>query len=193
MMSVKYYNENSESFFYETLKADMTYMYQKFLENLTKKSGKILDLGCGSGRDSKYFKSLGFQVISIDASEELAKKASKYIEQDVIIGDMRDIEYEDEFIGVWACASILHLEIKDIEIVFRKIFKSLEKGGIFYASFKYGDENYIKNGRKFINFTEEKFFNLFPQYRENCIEIFKTFDVREGRESESWFNIILKK
>lgn len=193
MMSIKYYNENSESFFNETLKVDMTYIYQKFLENLTKKSGKILDLGCGSGRDSKYFKSLGFQVISIDVSEELAKKASKYIEQDVIIGDMRDIVYEDEFIGVWACASILHLELKDIEIVFRKIFKSLKKDGIFYTSFKYGDESYIKNGRKFINFTEEKFFNLFPQYRGNCVEIFKTFDVREGRENESWFNIILKK
>lgn len=191
-MSVNFYNENAENFFSQTVRADMGLLYEKFLSKLPTTKGKILDLGCGSGRDSKHFKGLGFEVVALDLSEELAKKASEYIGQKVIVQDMRDLEFEDEFIGVWACASILHLPVEDIEIVFKKVFKSLKKDGIFYLSFKYGENDYIKNGREFTCFTPEKFLQYFPQYKENIIEIFETSDVREGREGEKWFNIIMR-
>lgn len=156
-MSVNFYNENAENFFSQTVRADMGLLYEKFLSKLPTTKGKILDLGCGSGRDSKHFKELGFEVVALDLSEELAKKASEYIGQKVIVQDMRDLEFEDEFIGVWACASILHLPVDDIEIVFKKVFKSLKKDGIFYLSFKYGENDYIKDGREFTCFTKEKF------------------------------------
>lgn len=192
-MSVKFYNENAESFFSQTVEADMSLLYKKFLEKLPSKSGKILDLGCGSGRDSKFFKEMGFEVVAMDLSEELSKKASEYIGQEVIIKDMRELDFQDEFIGIWACASILHLPIKDIEIVLEKIFKSLKNDGVFYSSFKYGENDYIKDGREFTCFTEEKFFKYFPQYRDEVIEIFQTSDVRKNRAEEKWFNIFFKK
>lgn len=192
-MSVNFYNENAENFFSQTVRADMGLLYEKFLSKLPTTKGKILDLGCGSGRDSKYFKGLGFEVVALDLSEELAKKASEYIGQKVIVQDMRDLEFEDEFIGVWACASILHLPVEDIEIVFKKVFKSLKKDGIFYLSFKYGETDYIKDGREFTCFTEEKFIKCFPEYIDNIIDIFQTSDVRVEREEEKWFNLIMKK
>lgn len=192
-MSVNFYNENAENFFSQTVRADMGLLYEKFLFKLPTTKGKILDLGCGSGRDSKHFKELGFEVVALDLSEELAKKASEYIGQKVIVQDMRDLEFEDEFIGVWACASILHLPVDDIEIVFKKVFKSLKKDGIFYLSFKYGENDYIKDGREFTCFTEEKFIKCFPEYIDNIIDIFQTSDVRVGREEEKWFNIIMRK
>ncbi|MGK4199538.1 class I SAM-dependent methyltransferase [Fusobacterium sp. HC1336] len=192
-MSVNFYNENAENFFSQTVRADMGLLYEKFLSKLPTTKGKILDLGCGSGRDSKHFKELGFEVVALDLSEELAKKASEYIGQKVIVQDMRDLEFEDEFIGVWACASILHLPVEDIEIVFKKVFKSLKKDGIFYLSFKYGENDYIKDGREFTCFTEEKFIKCFPEYIDNIIDIFQTSDVRVGREEEKWFNIVMCK
>lgn len=192
-MSVKFYNENAESFFSQTVGADMSSLYKKFLEKLPENRGKILDLGCGSGRDSKFFKELGFEVVALDLSEELAKKASEYIGQEVIVKDMKELDFQDEFVGVWACASILHLPIEDIGVVLEKVFESLKNGGIFYSSFKYGEKDYLKDGREFTCFTEERFFETFPQYRENCVEIFQTSDVREGREGEKWFNIFFKK
>lgn len=192
-MSVNFYNENAENFFSQTVRADMGLLYEKFLSKLPTTKGKILDLGCGSGRDSKHFKELGFEVVALDLSEELAKKASEYIGQKVIVQDMRDLEFEDEFIGVWACASILHLPVEDIEIVFKKVFKSLKKDGIFYLSFKYGEKDYIKDGREFTCFTEEKFIKCFPEYIDNIIDIFQTSDVRVGREEEKWFNIVMCK
>ena len=192
-MSVEFYNKNANKFFEETLKADMNNLYKKFLNNLPVKNGEILDLGCGSGRDSRFFKNLGFKILPIDLSEELVKKASEYLGQEVIIQDMRNLNYKDRFIGVWACASILHLKIEDIEIVLDKIFESLKKNGILYASFKYGEEDYIKDDRYFTCFNEERFFKNFPKYKNNCIETFETFDVRKERKNEKWFNIILKK
>lgn len=191
-MSVKFYNENVESFFSQTIKADMSFLYKKFLDNLPQKTGKILDLGCGSGRDSKFFKELGFEVVALDLSEELAKKASEYIGQEVIVKDMRELDFENEFVGVWACASILHLPIEDIEELFDKIIKSLIPNGIFYSSFKYGDIDYEKDGREFTCLSKERFYRYFSKYRENVVEIFETADVRDGREGEKWFNLILK-
>ena len=126
-MSIDFYNKNAESFFSQTVEADMSMLYEKFLDRLPAKKGKILDLGCGSGRDSKFFKDMGFEIVAMDLSEELGEKASEYIGQEVIVKDMRELDFEDEFIGVWACASILHLPIEDIGIVLEKIFKSLKK------------------------------------------------------------------
>lgn len=192
-MSVKFYNDNVEDFFNQTVNADMRFLYKKFLNKLPQKKGKILDLGCGSGRDSKFFKELGFEMVALDLSEELAKKASIYIGQEVIIKDMRDLNFKNEFIGVWACASILYLPIKDIKEIFNKIFESLIPNGIFYASFKFGNKDYIKDGREFTCFNFERFFQCFPEFKENIIEIFETHDVRAGKEEEKWFNLILKK
>lgn len=192
-MSIDFYNKNAESFFSQTVEADMSMLYEKFLDRLPAKKGKILDLGCGSGRDSKFFKDMGFEIVAMDLSEELGEKASEYIGQEVIVKDMRELDFEDEFIGVWACASILHLPIEDIGIVLGKIFKSLKNGGIFYSSFKYGERDYTKDGREFTCFTEERFFKYFPQYRDRVVEIFQTSDVRAGREDEKWFNIFFEK
>ncbi len=100
-MSVKFYNENAESFFDNTIEADMSYSYNFFIKNLSEETGEILDLGCGSGRDSKYFIELGYKVIAIDLSPVLAEKASKYIGQEVIVIDMKNIDFKDKFIGIF--------------------------------------------------------------------------------------------
>ncbi len=123
-------------------------------------------------------------MVALGMSKELAKRASEYIGQEVIIKDMRELDFQKEFIGVWACASILHIPIEDIEVVFEKVFESLKNGGIFYSSFKYGEKDYIKDEREFTYFTPERFFQYFPQYKGNIVEIFETSDVREGREGE---------
>ncbi len=191
-MTKDYYNKNAQEFFNQTVKADMSKLYDIFLKNLPYNQGKILDLGCGSGRDSKYFLNSGFEVVALDISEELGKRASEYIGQKVIIQDMRELNYQDEFIGVWACASLLHLDEDEIVETLRKIFKSLKRNGIIYISFKYGDKNYEKDGRKFTCFTYEKFIKLGKEFENKILQWFTTEDVRADRKNEKWFNIVLK-
>lgn len=215
-MSVKYYDENAEKFYENTVALSMGEPLEKFLKYLEEKfpvdmkknserdfeNGreklKILDLGCGSGRDARYFLEQGYEITALDLSPLLAEKASKFIGQEVIVKDMRELDYEDEFHGIWACASLLHISYIELEDVFIRCFHALKKGGIFYASFKYGDVDYIKDGREFTCFTEKRMENFLHKLsqREDSfkrIEIFVTGDIRDDRHDERWLNIIIQK
>jgi len=192
-MSVEFYNNNAEDFFYNTVNADMSATYSLFEENLSDVDGEILDLGCGSGRDAKHFIDKGYEVTALDLSPVLAEKASKYIGQKVIIGDMKDLDYKDRFIGIWACASLLHLTENEVLETIKRCHKALKKDGVLYASFKYGENNYEKDGRSFTCFTRDKFLNLIEELDFYYKATFETGDVRLGRENEKWLNVILKK
>lgn len=100
--SIDYYEMYAERFFETTVSADMHDVYQPFL-SLVKPRGRILDLGCGSGRDSRYFIRHGYQVEAVDGSPALARLASEYFGQEVICGRIEELEYDQEFDGIWAC------------------------------------------------------------------------------------------
>ena len=67
--TLKYYNDNAKAYIENTIKADVSDLYAHFLPKVPE-GGSILDLGCGSGRDSKYFLEQGYQVTAVDGSEE---------------------------------------------------------------------------------------------------------------------------
>lgn len=77
-----YYNKNAQKFCQHTVNEDMSIRYQMF-EKYLRSGGKILDMGCGSGRDSKYFLNLGYEVVSVDGSKEMCKCASEYLQRAV--------------------------------------------------------------------------------------------------------------
>ena len=78
MKTIDYYNHHAEEFTHSTLNVDMESLYQSFL-NLLPANAHILDLGCGSGRDSLAFKNKGYRVTAIDYSEALVKKATELL------------------------------------------------------------------------------------------------------------------
>ena len=106
--TLDYYNKNAISFIEGTLHVDFSTLQNKFASYI-EKGGSILDLGCGSGRDSKAFLEMGYSVVAIDGSQELCKLASKYIGQNVLCSTFQEYSPEELFDGIWACASLLHL------------------------------------------------------------------------------------
>ena len=191
--TIEYYNKNVELFVSSTKDVEFNKMQNMLLKYL-KKGDYILDLGCGSGRDSKAFLEKGFKVVSVDGSEKLCNIASSYIGQEVIFTTFQNIKSDIKFNGIWACASLLHLPYKDLKEVIKNLRNNLKEEGYFYLSFKYGEFEGERNGRYFTNMTEKKFRNLIKDILEyEIVEEKITSDARKGREEEKWLNIILKK
>ena len=154
----------------------------------------ILDFGCGSGRDSRYFSERGYRVTATDGCVEFVALASAYTGlkvKQMLFGELSAV---DEFDGVWACASILHLPKDELIKVLKKINKALKSGGYFYTSFKYGFFEGELNGRYFTYLTEDSLLELLCSVPElNIIEQWVSSDVRAGREDEKWLNVIMRK
>lgn len=154
----------------------------------------ILDFGCGSGRDTKYFLKRNYNVTAIDGSEEICKEASKYTGIKVKQMLFEELNDQNIYDGIWACASILHLSKNDLFLVFHKMNKALKENGIIYTSFKYGEFEGERNGRYFTDFTEDSLKEFILQIPQLQIkEIWTTGDVREGRGDERWLNILICK
>lgn len=191
--TIEYYNKNSDLFINSTKDVEFDKMQNMLIKHL-KKGDCILDLGCGSGRDSKAFLEKGFKVVSVDGSKNLCEFAKNYIGQDVINSTFQDFKSNIKFDGVWACASLLHLPYEELKKVMKNISSMIKLEGYFYLSFKYGDFEGERNGRYFTDMTEEKFKELIKDMKEyKLIEKHITEDVRASRENEKWLNIILKK
>ena len=192
-MSIDFYNKNSKEFFDNTVYADMTEAHDEFLKYV-KPDGKILDAGCGSGRDSAFFLDKGFSVVSFDASDEMVRLSSELTGQKTIKMMFQDISFIDEFDGVWACASLLHVSKNEINDVIERIVNSMKPNGIFYASFKYGDEEIVRDGRLFNSYNEQTLKSLIETHKTiEVLRIWKTQDVRPDRENEYWINVLCKK
>lgn len=193
--TIAYYNKNATSFTTDTLTADMTFLQDKFISYLPANSF-VLDFGCGSGRDTKYFLSKNLKVKAIDGSEKMCEIAHKNTGIEIEHVLFSDFECEENcFDGVWACASILHLPPTDLPIVLKKLEIALKSNGILYASFKYGENDRIVNGRFFTDMTEKRFSQFFNSFKNNyrIIETLVTPDVRKNRENEKWLNVFLRK
>ncbi|MBQ8666239.1 MAG: class I SAM-dependent methyltransferase [Lachnospiraceae bacterium] len=191
-MTIEYYENNAETFVDGTIDVEFTEVQDRFLSYLPE-AGSILDFGCGSGRDTKYFISQGFSVDAVDGSPKLCKKAKKNTGINIRQMMFSDLNENGKYNGIWACASILHLPKKELEDVFVKIIMALKPGGYIYSSFKYGEFEGYRNERYFTDFTTEslnEFLKKFPEL--TVIEEWITSDVRPGRQDEKWLNVILK-
>ena len=191
--TLNYYNSKAKEFVSGTVDVAFTEIQDLFIEYIHA-GGKILDFGCGSGRDTKYFISKGYDVDATDGSEELCKIASEYTGikvKQMLFAELDEIELYD---GVWACASILHVEKKQLPEIMKKIAIATKRGGIVYTSFKYGEFEGIRNGRFFTYLTEESFEELLRKVPELAIEkLWISADVRAERGEERWLNIVLRK
>lgn len=191
--TLNYYNTNAKSFISSTLAVDFSQTQDKFL-CLLPPAASILDFGCGSGRDTKYFLDAGMQVDATDGSEELCRLASEYTGIPVRQMLFEDLDAKAQYDGIWACSSILHLPKDVLKDVIMKMIVALKEHGIIYTSFKYGTFEGERNGRFFTDFTEETFREFVSDVDEIKIEeSWITGDVRPGRGDERWLNLILWK
>ena len=145
-----YYEQNAEAYATQTLPARLDKIWDAFSALLVP-GAYVLDLGCGSGRDLKELARRGLRVVGIDYSAKLADIARKYSGQEVRVADVRNYNFgEEQFDGIWAVASLLHVPRNEIAGVLGNLSQHLRSGGILLTSMKEGKEPEIgKDGRRF--------------------------------------------
>lgn len=189
MSNVNYYNEHASEFFEGTAFLDMSHIYERFCPYVPV-GGRILDAGCGSGRDTTYF-SKQYHVDAFDASEEMVKLASEHTNKVVHHATFQTFKSVQKYDGIWCCASMLHVPIEEMTIALRNMRDHLVPYGYLYASFRHGDTDDVNNGRSFTNMTVERMYEHAAQLGFTIIEAWETDDIRPDR-TVKWINIILQ-
>ncbi len=163
----------------------MSENYNFFLRNFKGKT--ILDLGCGSGRDSNYFKQLNYDVTSVDNSIYAKKFA---LEEYNIEVDIKDIENEIDgmYDAIWSCASLVHMNQTQVLKVLGKLKENLNNKGIIYISLKYG-EGYIESNNQLYYLYNQ---NLNVDLTRLGYHVCDYKITRNDNPLNSWIEFILK-
>lgn len=192
MTTIDYYDNNSDAFFAATVHADMAETRTRFLQHVPA-GGHILDAGCGSGRDTAAFINAGYRVTAFDASEEMVRRAIEHSRVPVIQMTFDDVSWREEFDGIWACASLLHVPKVELGMAMAKLAKAIRPQGVLYGSFKYGAGEVVREGRHFTNMDEVALTHVMGSIPIlHPVEIWLSIDVRPER-SDRWLNFIYRK
>ena len=190
--TVRFYDDHADEYVRSTVGVDMQLLYEPFLSRIPQ-GGRILDAGCGSGRDSKAFLDRGYSVMSIDASQKMVAATTAITGQQALQLAFQDVIFAEDFDGIWACASLLHVPLAELADVFRRLAWALRPSGIFYTSFKDGHGECQRDGRLFTDMDEPSISELVAGIVE--LELFRlwhTDDLRPGR-LDRWLNMLLRK
>lgn len=197
--TVEYYQQHTDRFIAQTVNVDMQDLYEAFIKQLPQQPRlQIIDVGCGSGRDAAYFANKGYQVTACDASTHLIAWArNHWADSDV---DWHTLRFEDihhqpwhqRFIGVWACASLLHVAFDELPTLIESLLMTLTEHGVMYASFKYGDGERVENGRFFCDMNEQRWQKVKSKLTVSFNDtLWLTIDKRHDYQGQ-WLNVLLK-
>lgn len=154
-------------------------------------SGKILDAGCGTGRDTAFLSKKGFKAVGIDLSEEMLEiakeKPGEYKKMDI-----RDLEFQDNsFDGIVCNQSLIFLQKEEMKKAFEELKRVLKPEGVIFLGLKEGEEPYKR----------EKYDSEITQYpigEEEAEKMLKDFDItlleiNERENLPNFLNIIARK
>lgn len=194
-LNIDYYNAHA-SYFSERFNklVGVSHLREKFL-SLLPENAHILDAGCGSGRDTKYFLDQEYQVTAFDAAEELVKLAHNHTNHPISTMTFAEMTYKEEFDGIWAMASLLHIPQMALpKILEENILPALKPQGIFYFCFKYGQGESFHNGRYFTDHNEESLHALLSSFEDiKILEIWQQKDGNPDRQGMLWVNGLVQK
>ena len=187
--TIAYYDANVDKYVRESVGTDMECFYAAFL-SLVPARGSLLDLGCGTGRDTKAFLARGYQVTAIDGSKRMVDATTRLTGQPAIHMRFQEVAFKDKFDGIWACASLLHVSRDEFTNVLHRLERALRPQGVCYMSFKEGHGERVDGGRCFTYFTGDELCACLARETSLAVHHIWLSDDPRPRRSERWVNLI---
>ncbi|WP_199438636.1 class I SAM-dependent methyltransferase [Vibrio owensii] len=186
-MSRRYYQEENLNYIKQTINLPMEEHTLPFMEHVADNGGnRILDVGCGSGRDLKTFTHNEFDCLGVEPDEFFAEYAELFSGAKVAHCDIRHFVSDKKFDGVWCSASLIHIPREELTGVLERLGNLMHKDSIFYASFKLG-KDYSDGRRDFTCFDRDGIHQLF---HESPLKVSIVY-LSSGNGS-SWINVLAK-
>lgn len=192
MDSIDYYDKHSNDYYEATVDLDMSKQLERFFE-LLPENAEVLDLGCGSGRDTVWLEEAGCYVTPMDGSAQMCELAGIYTDKEVLNLTFSEMDFEEVFDGIWACASLTHVSKSEIDIIMDKVEKALCPEGVLYMSYPEGEGTEEAHGRIFNKYTPEELHSMLKKHGGlEIIDIWLSDDVRPGNDRQ-WVNVLARK
>lgn len=192
MDSIDYYERYANAYYENTVEWSMEDVMSRFLE-LLPENAEVLDLGCGSGRDTVALEDAGCYVTPMDGSMEMCRLAEILTDKEVLHMTFEEMDFDEVFDGIWACASLLHVPEKDMQRIMKKVIDALVPGGVLYMSFHYGEDEEYRNGRLFHDYTEHTIRGVMRRIADADIEDIWVTEDSGSREGNAWLNVLVRK
>lgn len=191
--SASWYDRNASDYISRTQFVDLHHLYQRFLAYIPD-GGRILDAGCGSGRDSLAFQTMGYDVTAMDASIEMVRHTSELLRKQAHLLRHQDVTFREAFDGVWSMASLLHVPQAELPGVLARYRDALVPGGVLFVSFKHGDGERFADERLFTNQRHASFARLIETIPDLALlDASIDLDTRPGRTGDEWFSAICQR
>ncbi|MBU3015650.1 class I SAM-dependent methyltransferase [Poseidonibacter lekithochrous] len=173
----------------------------KLLIETFKKESKILEVGCGSGRDAAYMIKNGYSIIATDGSKEMIEEAKNIhpeLSKKLLYKSLpNDLNFEMKFDGIYSIATLMHLSENDLNKTISKIYNLLEHNGKFLISVSLSrddinEEGFDNKGRFFLILTLENWINICESIG---FRILYTYINKDGlqRDGIEWLTLVAQK
>ena len=185
-----FYESNAKAYFERTNRVDPSPILTPLLRHLQPGSA-ILDIGCGSGRDLKWFKAKGFDPAGLERSPSLAVMASDHSNCPVSIADLFDYQPPNHFDCILLIGTLVHLPKPELPRALRKIMRMLKPDGIMYMSMKaWGGSEMSEDGRVFQLWSDSELRREFSRLGLEVLEHSRSRSLLGNRDV--WLGYILK-
>jgi SAM-dependent methyltransferase len=150
-VTLDHYNRHAESFWIGTREHDVSQNRGAFLESLSaSRPCRILDFGCGPGRDLKFFRDLGHEAIGLDGSERFVEMARQHSGCKVWRQDFLRLHLPAKFFdGIFANASLFHIPSQELPRVLLELRAALKNGGVLFSSNPRGENQEGWNAERY--------------------------------------------
>ncbi|MGH7825660.1 MAG: class I SAM-dependent methyltransferase [Candidatus Binatia bacterium] len=150
-VTLRHYNEHAESFWQGTRDHDVSQNRNALLQHLGDQGPyRILDFGCGPGRDLKIFKELRHEAIGLEGAERFAELAREYSNCEVWQQDFLRLQLPPEYFdGIFANAALFHVPSQELPRILEELQATLKPNGILFSSNPRGENEEGWNGQRY--------------------------------------------